>query len=489
MKALNDLYLSIENKPVRFTFLASIFLSLISILGVVTIGKDGALYVTAAQSISNEGLAVAFSQFDWPWYSILIALTHNLTSIDHQTVAYIYTVLFMAGTCALLVSSVHSKSPASVWWAVLLVLSVPVFNSFRADIIRETGFWFFIVLAVWLVTRDNHIGFLKGLGIQACIVFAAMFRLEALFIAPAIFLYLIVNKNSNIIKDKVLNIFKAFYLFFILFTVGVLVFFSTELLSQQRIDFYLMLINPVAIYQSFLLTSDQFAQVALAKWSHSDATVIVFFGFLAALTVRIMSYAGVAALVVLSPSGRKGLLEGISKYKLNFIAIVLYFCVLLVFFFQVKFINSRYSSMLLILSIPVLSIAVCSAINNRPLIKKIFITLSLIVLVANVVSTSTKKTHYLEMAQWISENISVDSQVYYDDARVSYYAGRGYPLLPLREELFKDSSVIGHYDYFVIESNGNDAFFVNWIDSNNLEVIADKTNGKKTIFMLAKKKI
>ena len=489
MNFLNNIYLSMENKPVRFTFLASILLSLISILGVVTIGKDGALYVTAAQSVSNEGLAVAFSQFDWPWYSILIALTHNLTSIDHQTVAYIYTVLFMAGTCALLVSLVHSKSPSSVWWAVLLVLSVPVFNSFRADIIRETGFWFFIVLTVWLVARDNYIGFLKGLGIQACIVFSAMFRLEALFIGPAIFLFLILNNDIEVFKEKFSNVFKTFSMFFILFFIVVLAFFSTELLSQKRIGYYLSLINPYAIYQSFLSVSDQFAQVALVKWSHSDATVIVFFGFLAALIVRIFSYAGIAGLVFLSSSGRRGLLEGVSRYKLNFIAIALYFCVLLIFFFQLKYINSRYSSMLLILSVPILAVAVSSFFKNKVFLKKVFIVFSLLFMVANVVSTSTKKTHYLEMAQWVSENVSADSHVYYEDSRISYYAGRGYPypVLHTRNSVFKNPSIVNSYDYLIIESNGNEKILFDWADENNLEVVAETTNGKRTLFALVKK--
>lgn len=489
MDASKVFYLKLIDSPVFVTFVASVFLSLVSILGVVTIGKDGALYVTVAQAISTEGLYVAFSNFNWPWYSILIALTHNLSGFDHQTVAYIYTVFFMAGTCSLVVSMTRAKSPGSVWWAVLLVLSIPVFNSFRADIIRETGFWFFVVLTVWLVVKDNYLDFFKGFMIQASVVGAAMFRLEALFIIPAVFLFLLFNHNVYVFKDKLLNIFKSFFLFLIFLIVGLLVVIGTDLLGQQRIEYYLSLMNPVSIYQSFLVVSEQFAQVALVKWSHSDATVIVFFGFLAALVVRIVGYAGIAALVIVTPSGRKGLLEGISKYKLNSIAILLYFCVLLIFFFQAKFINSRYSSMLLILSVPILATAVQSVFKNRPSLRNIFILLSFVLMIANVVSTSSKKTHYLEMAQWVSDNIDYDSNVYYEDSRISYYAGRGYryPVLHTRESLFEDPDLVSSYDYLILESNGNDELFFDWVSENNLKVIADATNGKRTLFVLVKK--
>ena len=104
MTALKEkIYKSIKD-PVCFTFISSIILSLIAIFGTVTIGKDGAFYVDIARSISSNGLSVAFDRFDWPWYSILIAAIHNATSLDHEYIAYFCTVLFMAGTCSLIVS-------------------------------------------------------------------------------------------------------------------------------------------------------------------------------------------------------------------------------------------------------------------------------------------------------------------------------------------------------------------------------------------------
>lgn len=486
MTTLKEKIYKIIKDPVSLTFFFSVILSLIAIFGTVTIGKDGAFYIDIARSISNNGLSVAFERFSWPWYSILIAFIHDATGFNHEFIAYLATVLFMAGTCSLTVSMVKRRSPETVYWAMLLVLSVPVFNNFRAEIIRETGFWFFIVLAVWLVLFDRKIDFLRGLYIQLAITAAALFRLEALFLIPAIFIYFLFRRSSASEQNRFVALFKCFYGFFFLFLLGFFAVLSTDFLAQPRVAQNLYLINPYNIYKSFVFVSDSFAQAVLLKWSHSDATVIVFFGFLAALVLRIISYAGIASLILLDKNGRNGLIEGAKKYKLHLIAITLYFIVLLVFFFQVKFINSRYSALLLILSVPILAVAVHDCKLKWPKLTNVFVFLSLLLMLSNVISTSTKKTHYLEAANWVQKNTKITDRIYYEDSRVAYYADRGYPSMPLVTEVMKNKHYIDSYDYFVIESDLKNNFFLQWMEENNLIIAAEKSNGEKTMYILTK---
>ena len=486
MTALKEKIYKIIKDPVFLTFFFSVILSLIAIFGTVTIGKDGAFYIDIARSISNNGLSVAFERFSWPWYSILIAFIHDATGFNHEFIAYLATILFMAGTCSLTVSMVKRKSPETVYYAMLLVLSVPVFNNFRAEIIRETGFWFFIVLAVWLVLFDRKIDFLRGLYIQLAITAAALFRLEALFLIPAIFIYFLFRRSSASEQNRFVALFKCFYGFSFLFLLGFFAVLSTDFLAQPRVAQNLYLINPYNIYKSFIFVSDSFAQAVLLKWSHSDATVIVFFGFLAALVLRIISYAGIASLILLDKNGRKGLIEGAKKYKLHLIAIILHFIVLLIFFFQVKFINSRYSALLLILSVPILAVAVHGCKLKWPKLTNLFVFLSLLLMLSNVISTSTKKTHYLEAANWVQKNTKITDRIYYEDSRVAYYADRGYPSMPLVTEVMKNKNYIDSYDYFVIESDLKNNFFLQWMEENNLIIAAEKGNGKKTMYILTK---
>lgn len=477
--------------PVYLTFLASTLLSLIAIFGAVTIGKDGAFYIDIAQSVSSDGWFSAFEKFNWPWYSILIAIIHDLIKVDHEVVAYALTVLFMAGTCSLVVSMVKRKAPEAAYWAVLLVLSIPVFNDFRAEIIRETGFWFFIILSVWLVNRNNSNTFLNGFFIQVSIILAALFRVEALFIVPAVFFYLVFDGKVPALRNRVLNIFKVFSIYFLFSFLLIFVLLFTELdggvFSQKRIANVLELINPYHIYESFLFVSDKFAQAVLLKWSHSDAPVIVFFGFLAALIFRIISYAGIFSFILFDSVGRAGLIQGCKKYKLNIIAIGLYFCILLIFFFQVRFVNSRYSSLLLILSVPILAVALNEVKYKWPRLIKVFIFVSVLVMFANVISISTKKSHYLEAAQWVKENTSKLDSIYYEDSRIAYYAGRGYPHMPDLNQVLERKKTEA-FSYFIIESDVDDKDFLIWVDESGLKVVSEKTNGKKSMYILEREK-
>jgi hypothetical protein len=263
--------------------------------------------------------------------------------------------------------------------------------------------------------------------------------------------------------------------------------FSTDFLAQPRIARNLYLVNPYAIYKSFFVVSDGFAETMLLKWSHSDAATIVFFGFLVALIIRIITYAGIASLVLLDATGRKGLIEGAKKYKLNIISIVLYFIVLLVFFFQVKFINSRYSALLLILSIPILTVAVYNVRLKWPKLVNVFVFLSILLMLSNVISTSTKKTHYLQAADWIKEHTNATDKIYYEDSRVAYYADRGYPSMPFVTDVLSNKNYFNSYDYLVVESDVDNEIFLKWIEDNNLIVMAENSNGKKSMFVLASK--
>ncbi|GAB1367803.1 hypothetical protein MASR1M42_03510 [Azonexus hydrophilus] len=68
---------------------------------------------------------------------------------------------------------------------------MPAFSSFRDDIIREHGFWFFSVLSIWLAYRwQEHGGWWQALLVQAAIGGAVAFRLEALLLEFALVLWL-----------------------------------------------------------------------------------------------------------------------------------------------------------------------------------------------------------------------------------------------------------------------------------------------------------
>ena len=136
--------------PVVLAFAGSLLLHLVAISGTVIVNRDAALYLHIARQVVELGPGAAQAHFDWPWFSLLIAGTHVLLGLPFETAAYLWCVLFMGGTCALLVAICQRYVAGSGYWACLVVLSIPACNQLRDDILREFGFWFFCVLALWL---------------------------------------------------------------------------------------------------------------------------------------------------------------------------------------------------------------------------------------------------------------------------------------------------------------------------------------------------
>ena len=172
--------------PVWLAFFGSLLLSLIAVSGQATIGKDAAFYIDIAQRVNADGAQAAIQFFNWPFFPILIAYTHALLGLPYELAAHLWCALLMAGSSALLVAMLRRIAPDSGFWPVLLVLAMPALNSFRHDILREQGFWFFSVLALWLALAwEQRGGWWRAVGIHLAILGAALFRLEALMLLGA----------------------------------------------------------------------------------------------------------------------------------------------------------------------------------------------------------------------------------------------------------------------------------------------------------------
>ena len=369
-------YKLVENifkKPLRTTFVLSALLSLIAILGVAVIGRDGAFYINIAQQVNENGIKSAFNIFSWPWFSILLAYTYKITGLAYETIAYLYSTGFMVGTSLLIVSIVKRHNPSAVWWAVLLVLSVPVFNSFRYDIIRDSGYWFFCTLTLWLVLRNIEITWLKGFLIQVSVLAAVLFRFEAFFLFPVIAFYILFLNNNFGFKQRVLDFLKCFSMLIFVVLLSLVFAIYGDLLNQPRIARQISLIDPTKIYTSFNQTSDILARTALVKWSYSDAPVILFFGILFALLLRLFTYAGISSLLVFSKRARSSFLNSFYRYRLLAIAALAYFSILMIFFIQHKYINSRYSSLFILLIIPFLSVMAADFFKDKKRLAYVFI--------------------------------------------------------------------------------------------------------------------
>lgn len=480
--------LAFASEPVNLAFLLSLLLSLIAVTGSAVIGRDAAFYLDIAQQVNTDGIAIAFKRFNWPWYSVFIAYLHKITSFSYEAIAYIYSFLLMAGTASLIVSMVKKIRPEASYWAVLLVLSIPAFNIFRDDLLRDIGFWFFLTLSLWLMLLENSKidGFLRGALVQLSVVMAMFFRLEAAFILPALALYIVFFERDISIKQRALNVLKISTLFIVGLVAAVASSISQDWLNQARVVHYLSMIQPESFYKAFMVKSDKFAHIALAKWSYSDAPLIILSGIFFALCVNAFKYGGLVSLLLIPSNSRKAWLKALGDFKLHAVAAVLYFVVLYVFFVQKGFINSRYSTLLILLLVPFFAVAAKEFFATRKKLAAVFVILSVVMALSNVVSTGESKAYYLDAAKWIENNTSAQDKILYDNSRVAYYAGRGYPHAANVLYSLEEWNILRlkNYQYFVVTLHRKETKRLEKIKQRGFEQLFSAEGEKKIIYIL-----
>ncbi|MEG2389267.1 MAG: hypothetical protein RSB64_00035 [Pseudomonas sp.] len=462
----------IDEYPVWLAFFGSLLLSLIAVMGTATVGRDAALYIDVAQQVTEHGPNVAWASFDWPWFSLLLAATHSILRLPLELSAYLWCGLFFAGTSALMVDCVRQRSPDITRWACLVMLAMPAVNAFRNDIIRECGFWFFCTLALWLALRwQARGGWLRAAFIHMAIVAAALFRLEALLLIPALALWQLPSLWSSSRR-------LSFFQFSLLPVLGLLVVSVTGVLMSARVVLYLDMIEPRGVFASFQMLCDQFANSLINKYSQDEAGRIIFFGILATMTITFVKLMGPFAVPFILRRNWGVLGIYWRDYRPFAWAALLYLVVLVLFFIKQQFMNARYMSFLNLLFVPVLAMGLAAFAREFPRLGKGLVVLALLVMLSNVISTGAGKTHYIEAGRWMSSHVEPDAPTYFSDGRISYYAGRGYVLPVLTQEEAISPAHAGDYRYFVIEAKGDEPWLNEWLAAHKLRILEHFANRK-----------
>ena len=462
--------------PPTLAFLGSLLLSLLAVSGTIIVGRDAGLYLHVAQQAVDQGPRVAYQLFNWPWFSFLLAGTHWLLGLPLELIATLWCAGFMAGTCALLVAVTQRFAVGSGYWACLVVWSLPAFNQFRDDIIREQGFWFFCILALSLALRWlERSGWWRAASVQLAIACAALFRLEAVLLLPVLCLCLLTELPA---RRGWLMLLQLNALPLAAGLVGLIGLLAGEGSSQPRVAFYLEMLDPRKLEAQFDLMANRFATVALEKYSVKDAREIIFYGLSLTLLMKFFALNGPFSLPLLYRASWRGLRDYWRALKPFAWSWLLYFCVLMVFFVQQRFINSRYVSFLNLLAVPFLTVAAMLFFRRFPRWSRLFMVLVTFVTLHNVVSFGAKKTHYLEAAGWVSQHTQPADAIFYADSRIAYYAGRGFPRPDVTAEQVLAAGQGQEFRYLVLTTKPDDPALQHWLAAQQKRILSQFANRK-----------
>ena len=150
------------------------------------INPDGICYVLSAEQFASHGLKAVMQtcgQANWPFYSVLLALTTALSGLSLETSAFLLNTLFdaMAVLFFVLIVQRLNASPRIIFLGLLTILCAHDFNSVRDNIVRDHGYWMCYLASLYCLLRyvERPTFFWAGaFGISTII--ATLFRIEGL---------------------------------------------------------------------------------------------------------------------------------------------------------------------------------------------------------------------------------------------------------------------------------------------------------------------
>jgi hypothetical protein len=460
--------------PVSVAFFGSLLLTVIAHHN-KSINLDGILYVHSALEFLDNGFDAAKAVYRFPFLPILLALIAKLTGLGPEYAGYLLNALFMAGTCALLVSCVGRTWPEIAWLTCLAVLAIPGLNEYRHELLREYGCWFFVMLGFWLALRwEENPRWTTALAVQASLGTAALFRLEALAFFPALFFWQAWQAPRAARVQRLLMIGALPIL------VGILLlglYFGGGISRGSKFAEEL---------QHFGLSSfDAKAQALAASlifFARGNAGTILFVGSLAVVPLKIMHKLGLflVPLVFLIFSGQlRAVLARFSLFAWGIAACLL---VLAVFVLDLQFLQGRYVGLVLLFSAPFVGFSLWLMMQRYPRWRVLILLLAGLMMIINLKALGPGREYYVEAGAWLSSNIKDASRVYNENTRMLHYA-RWYKTEHIdkknRDSIWK---VLAEkkYDYFVFDVSPRDPPIEPWLEQNGLRVLKrfDRPDGE-----------
>jgi hypothetical protein len=476
--------------PVRLAFLASLLLSVIAVLSSPVLNRDGMFYVELADSIAGSGpLEVKGGHLALAFLPALIALVGFLTGLSHEVSAHLLDALLMAGTCGLLVSIVRQRAPEAAWSACLVVLAMPAFNEYRYQMLREYGFWFFSVLALWLAMRKDpdNMSWRDAFACQAAIVVAALFRPEALVFFPVLMLWQAWEAPPG---ERLGRMLRIGWLPLAAVVAGGLLIASESVAVPWRVAQLLEIANPLRTLRGIGEAANKMSDLVFPyKYSREEAGYVLFFGLISIIPMKFIQMSGLLVVPIGYALAKPSLRAVLGKSSLLGWFFLAHALILIVFVTSKFFLVGRYVAMLNLLAVPAAAFGFAALAGRFPRWRFPMIAVLLVMALANVVSFSAKNTQIIEAGRWLKGAPIPAASIYVDNPRVSFYAGLGYVDAGRRQLLRADLAKAvaeNRFNMIVLEGSRKERAELDaWLAANNLLVVKKFSNKAESAVLVA----
>ncbi|OUR65478.1 hypothetical protein A9Q79_00330 [Methylophaga sp. 42_25_T18] len=413
-----------------FTALASLLLSAFAYYSNDIINNDGILYMNMAEAYAKGGLAemMEYTSFNWPFFPILVAYIHQLTTFSFESSAYILNALLfvLLLDSLILISKKFQLDSQQLAVAAILFICFQSFNEYRDFIIRDFGYWAFCALTLY-----RFIQFIEKPTIanatfwQIAAITAVLFRVEGIAILLGLPFYLFINYTP---KAALKQYLKLNYL--LILGVAIAATLAIEMsgvtAAFSKITTVTNYINPDVILERFNQKATIIETQVLNQHSVKYSAFILSSGLMFMLFYKVIKAMSLGYLGLYLFSWYKNPKIQAAPYR----GLIIYFAalniiILLAFLFHEYFMSRRYAMVtlisLLLLMLPRLTDTIAKAWTSRSKWLLSIIGLILLIGLVDGITQSRSKAYIKETAIWASQNLPENSTVITDDKIIQYY--------------------------------------------------------------------
>lgn len=475
-----------------FTALFSLLLSWLAIYTDDLINPDGILYMKMAEAFLQGGLTETARLYDWPFFSILVAYLHKITTLPLQLSAHILNaVLFVLLTDTLiLINSKTLVNSRQLTIAALFILCFISLNEYRDFVVRDIGYWAFCSLTLYRFILFLKLPTLTNATIwQITAILAILFRVEGVVILLGLSIFLFFNQP---IKQAFKNTVKLNYLLITGITAS-----SFIVIGQSGLANAFGKLMSIFIYidiDTLSASLDEKIQIIstqiLNKYSEEYSGLILISGLFVMLVYKLIKSLSIGYLGLYIASRWK------NKDSLSFPyqTLLVYFVslnllILVVFMLKQYFIVTRYSVMALIGLMLIMLPHICRYLENSWQTKnRIVISIASVILLISLidgVTQSNSKSFIKETAIWASQNLPAESKILTDDSFVIYYFNSHQPKASITIE--DDIQDYQNYNYLIVVEKRKNTELKVQLKNMKIEpvyTLANKRTDKATVYQI-----
>jgi len=414
------------------------------------INRDGLLYLKQAYLIAEGNWKEGLALYPWPFFSILVAITHKLTNLHLQVVAH-GVDLTLFGIAALFylktLQLIYNKEKQIIFYGGIILLSfIPIMDDYVGMVLRDHGLWAGCMMGTYFYFKN-----LKEYSIKNSIIwqfgflFAGLFRPEGLvFLVLLPFWNLIQNKSQKfkqLVIDFSLSIIFAILglLAMMLLNVDLINVISSSRLTEflnRPVLFFNQLVKPLPIQ-----TDNEY----LLNLFENYSLIITYAVLLTVLIFKWIKGLGIlhGGLFFYSFFAKKKLINNYQKHIYFFL--IVSFILVSINLFNVYVLTNRYWGFhwwwILILIVPALYYMFEQA--KIKFIFKISLTITLIFMIFVSLYDRSEDVE-MNVAKYLIMN-SMHNVNFKNNDRLRYYFDRDIGPLVVTQKLKKSEYIITKY--------------------------------------------